>query len=225
MKRDKSNLPQIEKRTLKIELRAEENAESRTLSGYAAVFNELSEPIWWFREQITPEAFENTDMNDVVALFNHDDNKILARVSADTLKLSVDERGLKFEFDAPNTTLGNDLLEDVRNGNVQHCSFAFTIRKQAWEEYTDAENDNIEELRTIMEIDTLYDVSLVVRPAYKATEVDARNVEHLRDEYEKRKNEKTKLPGVESEYITETELRVNENRLDMILAMEPKTDK
>jgi HK97 family phage prohead protease len=140
--------------------------EVRLVSGYAAVFNQLSRNLGWFREKIEPGAFDNVLENDVVALFNHEPNLILARTISKTLKLSVDERGLKYEFEAPNTTAGNDLVVSLERGDIQHSSFSFSIEKEKWEE-----DEEAGEIRTVLEVKRLYDVSPVVFPAYTQTDV------------------------------------------------------
>jgi len=148
---------------VKIEKR-EGDAESRTIIGYAAVFNKWSDPIYgWFREKIDPAAFNAVLNQDTVCLFNHDRNQMLAR-NGITLKLSVDATGLRYEFEAPNTTLGNDLLENIRLGNIKNSSFAFTVKRAEWKKNDD--DTQIEEDRTILEVEELIDVSPVTFPAY-----------------------------------------------------------
>jgi HK97 family phage prohead protease len=131
--------------------------------GHAAVFNSLSEDLGGFREKIQPGAFDDVLKNDVRAYFNHDPNYLLGRTSAGTLRLSVDEQGLRYELDVPNTTAGRDLKENMRLGNITQSSFAFTIGKDgdAWER---AENGA--DIRTIKKVKRLYDVSPVSLPAY-----------------------------------------------------------
>jgi uncharacterized protein len=87
----------------------------------------------------------------------------LGRTSAGTLRISVDEQGLRYELDVPNTTAGRDLKENMRLGNITQSSFAFTIGKDgdAWER---AENGV--DIRTIKKVKRLYDVSPVSLPAY-----------------------------------------------------------
>jgi HK97 family phage prohead protease len=147
-----------------VEIRAE--GEKRTVSGYAAVFEQLSQNLGWFREKIARGAFDNVLDNDVVALFNHDSNHVLARTISKTLQLSVDDTGLRYEFEAPNTTSGNDLIEMLKRGDVQHSSFSFSIEDQKWEQ-----DDELGEIRTVLKVKRLYDVSPVVMPAYKQTDV------------------------------------------------------
>jgi hypothetical protein len=163
-----------------IELRAGEG--SRTIEGYACKFGVMSRDLGWFTEIIDKDAFSDIDLNsqDVKALFNHDSNLILARSNkdVDTLKLEIDATGLKYSFDAPTTSAGNDLLENVRLKNIQHSSFAFLVKVDQWE---DKEGDL--DVRTIMKFSELFDVSPVVDPAYLDTQVDV--AKRSFDEYKK----------------------------------------
>jgi uncharacterized protein len=163
-----------ERRFLNVELRA--GKDSRTVEGYAAVFNSDSENLGWFIERIAPGAFDDVLDNDAVALFNHDPNLILARNKVN-MKLSVDERGLKYSFDAPNTTAGNDLIENLRIGNVRTSSFAFSVEKESW---TYSEDRSKPDIRTIEKVDRLYDVSPVTYPAYPDTSVAQRSFDAVK---------------------------------------------
>ncbi len=97
----------MEKRSINFELRAK--PESRTIFGTATVFNSAYD-MGWYDEEMSAEALKDSDLKDVVALFNHDMNMVLARTSSGTLKLNVTDSAREYEFEAPNTTLGNDLL-------------------------------------------------------------------------------------------------------------------
>jgi HK97 family phage prohead protease len=166
-------------------------AESRTIRGYAAKFGTVSEPLmsrdskYKFRETIAKGAFDGAALDDVRALFNHDANFVLAR-SKDgkgTLKLGVDSTGLWYEFEAPNTTVGNDLLELVRRGDIDQSSFAFRIAEGGaeWKETgTSSAADPVIYLRTITKISRVYDVSPVTEPAYADTSVAVRALETFR---------------------------------------------
>lgn len=144
--------------------------EGRTIKGYAAIFD--SKYVMWegYEETIARGAFDGADFSDVVALFNHESEYLLARTKdgTGTLTLKVDDKGLYFEFEAPNTTIGNDVLENVKLGNIRGCSFAFTVTEQKVEDF---EDDTC--LRTIIKIGKLYDVGPVVNPAYEETEIEA----------------------------------------------------
>ena len=169
-----------ERRFLPIE---ERKKEGRTIEGYAALFNSDSELFageW--TERIAPGAFDDVLNDDAVALFNHDSNLILARNKVN-MKLEVDEKGLRYTFEAPNTTAGNDLVENIANGNVRQSSFAFTVDKDEWEHSEDKAKPSV---RTIKKMKRLYDVSPVTTPAYPDTTVGKRTIDSLKEEAEKR---------------------------------------
>lgn len=159
--------------------------EGRTISGYAVVFGVESRVLWdWdgeFVEVIERGAIDEALINssDVKALFNHDRDALLARSTngAGTLKLTLDDHGLRFEFEAPETTTGNDVLELVRRGDLKGCSFAFTAEAENIEYSKNGE----ERLRRVKKLSGLYDVSVVVDPAYTQTSVDARSFEPQED--------------------------------------------
>ena len=172
---------QIEVRCQTRELRT--NAEGRTIVGYAAKFERWSEPIMgWFKEQIARDAFSECDVTDVIMCFNHNIDSILARTTSGTLTLSTDDEGLRFEFEAPATTMGNDMLELVRRGDISKCSFKFTVEEDEWR-YADKENKLEYDERTIRKIGKLYDVSLVVYPAYSDTEAGVRHLEERKQQF------------------------------------------
>jgi len=177
-----TTMKDLEKRTINIELRA--GKEGRTIEGYAAIYNEETE-LWGFREMIETGAFDNANVSDVRALFNHNPDMILARTSSGTLTVETDDKGLKYSFEAPNTTLGNDLLEMVRRGDISQSSFAFTIEAQQWEE---RDGDDMP-LRRITEVRDVFDVSPVTYPAYEKTTATARSLEKFLEERRGPENE------------------------------------
>jgi len=188
MDRNKEITEQREVRTMVTELHLEKRADgeggSRTISGYAAVFDSWSERLYSFKERIDRMAFDDSDMSDCILCFNHDENEIMARTSSGTLKLTVDNKGLKFEAELPNTTRGNDLLELVRRGDINACSFAFVIEEDSWN-YTD---DNELDERTILKVKKVYDVCPVVHPAYKDTSCDVRSLEERKRKWMEERN-------------------------------------
>jgi len=177
MSKEGNNNSQVERRTFSCEMRAASDSESRTVEGYAAVFGSESEELWGFYEVIEPEAFDEADMEDVRALFNHDPNQILARTSSGTMTLSIDQTGFKYRFDMPETTIGNDLLVSIRRGDISQSSFAFTIREDSWEELADGRI-----LRHIRKIAKVYDVAPVTYPAYEATSATNRSLEQYKSQ-------------------------------------------
>lgn len=154
-----------------MEIRDGENGEdSNKITGYALKFNRWSDTLYgFFREKIDSRALDNANMSNVVALFNHDSNKILGR-TGNNLTLSVDDIGLRFDVELNNTTYAQDLKENIRSGIVSQCSFAFSVTEDGDEWNESKDNNGIYE-RVIQSIDTLYDVSPVTTPAYSDTEV------------------------------------------------------
>lgn len=155
------------------EVRAEEG-NSRHVVGYASVFDSPSDDRG-YREIIKPGAFDGVIMaSDVFALMNHDMRRgVLARSNKGegSLKLSIDDAGLKYEFDAPNTALGDELIEGLRRGDIGASSFSFTVKEERWEKQAGQTY-----IRYIDKIGRLYDVSPVYQPAYEATTCELRGL-------------------------------------------------
>lgn len=149
--------------------------EKRTLSGYAAVFNSDTSIGDYFVERIAPGAFKDTIGGDIRALVDHDWGRIVGRTKSGTLRLVEDERGLRVEFDVPNTTDGNDLWELVERGDISGMSFGFRVTKQEWDESGDVP------VRTIRAVE-LFEVSAVAFPAYDDTSIGKRDLEAARAE-------------------------------------------
>ena len=153
--------PNKEVRTFDVQdLELRMDGDKPTVVGYGAVFNSMSNDLGGFREFIAPDAFEGRLEDDVRFLVNHDANLILARTTNGTLRLSVDEKGLRYEADMPNTSTARDLMELLKNGTISQSSFAFTVEEDSWE-VKDGMN-----IRTIDKVSQLYDVSSVTYPAY-----------------------------------------------------------
>lgn len=194
-------MPSREKRTFgDCEIRAE-NDESGgvTISGYAAVFNTLSQPMWGFREQILPGAFDDVLNDDVRGLFNHDSNFVLGR-NGSTMKLSVDHRGLHYEIQAPDTQTVKDMvIEPMRRGDINQSSFAFAVDEDKWEE-----NDEGVVIRSIVKVKRLYDVSPVTYPAYVAADSTLRSFEGVETEKQKqaKESEKRAQDKIWREYVS-----------------------
>jgi HK97 family phage prohead protease len=148
-----------------------------TLVGYAAVFGKLSEDLGGFREMIRPGAFDRSIKSaaDVLALVNHDDDDVLGRSTAGTLRLATDEVGLRVEIDLPDTTAGRDTAVSVARRDLQGMSFAFYTLVDQW----DFSGSTI--LRDLVDVD-LVDVSVVARPAYTDTSVAVRSLERARSD-------------------------------------------
>lgn len=173
--------------------------ESREVSGYAIVFNSDSNDLGGFIERINPDALEGVvEKSDVLCLLNHNEDKgVLARskYGEGSLRLEIDEIGLKYTFEAPNTALGDELLEGLRRGDINTSSFAFTVGSDNWSKREDGTY-----LRTINSISELFDVSPVYRAAYDATsvQVDARGLDAIRKQEEAEKEQEEDKPTDEA---------------------------
>lgn len=158
---------------VKVEIRSDDTGPPR-LTGYAAIFNSLSEDLGGFREKIKPGAFTNSiKTSDIRALWNHNPDYVLGRNKAGTLTLEEDERGLRIEIIPPETIWAKDLMESIRRGDVDQMSFGFRTKKDEWDE---SNPKNI--IRTLIEVE-LFDVSPVTYPAYPATSIGVRTAEEI----------------------------------------------
>ncbi len=161
--------------------------ESRTVEGYAMLFDTPSTGLS-FTEVIERGALDGVlAKSDVFALLNHNQNRgILARSNKGkgSLMLTVDQKGLKYRFEAPNTPIGEELLENLKRGEIDSSSFACTVEKDTWERGSDGKTK-----RTIQKIAELYDVSPVYNAAYSKTSVYKRGMEDLEAEEQRASEE------------------------------------
>lgn len=140
------------------------------IGGYASVFDTTTDLGWMGKERIARSAFDKvlSDPNlDVVALWNHDMNQLLGRMSSKTLRISTDSTGLEYEIDLPDTQLGRDLRVLVERGDVSGASFAFVPGK--------FEYDKGNDIVTHTSVKRLVDVSPVTTPAYPTASTEARS--------------------------------------------------
>ena len=163
-----------------IEVRAAEAGEREErmiVEGYATTFNEpyvlWSEDGYTVIEQVSDRAFDKTDMNDVIMQYDHE-GRVFARISNNTLELTVDEHGLKIRADLSGTEIGRQLYEEIMGGYTDKMSFGFTVDEDRQEVVENHETGEVTIIRTITAIRKLYDVSAVSLPANNATEISAR---------------------------------------------------
>lgn len=179
--------------------------EKRTVEGYALLFGVRSDGLS-FEEEIQRGSLDGVlAKSDVFALLNHDRGRgILARSKrgSGSLTLSVDEKGLKYRFEAPKTALGDELLENIRRGEVDESSFAFSVSKDKWEKKSDGGWK-----RTIEQIEELYDVSPVYNAAYSQTSVYMRGKEQAEEEL--RQQEERENTRKLSEYYEKLDKSLN----------------
>ena len=147
--------------------------------GYGSVFYDGSPgteyrvwPDLW--ERIMPGAFNNAiTANDIVGCFNHDPNNVLGRTSAGTMNLSVDAKGLVYEIEPGDTSIGRDMVEHLKRKDVTGSSFAFDVMKQSWadEKQPDGSMVQIRQIEAVK----LYEMGPVTFPAYAAATADVRS--------------------------------------------------
>lgn len=158
-----------------------QSASGRTVSGYAVRFETESVNMGFVeiikRGAITEETIKTSD---VFALLNHNENTVLARSNhgVGSLTLTVDNDGVYYEFEAPNTANGDELLEHIKRGEISQSSFAFTVSNEDGAETWTKRSDGVI-VRQINKIARLYDISPVYQPAYESTTCSKRALEKL----------------------------------------------
>ena len=164
-----------EYRKMTMEVRSVDNdADKYYVEGYATTFDEPYHLYYYdnegheVKEQVSRNAFDNTDMSDVIMQYDHE-GRVFARLSNDTLKLNIDDHGLFIRAYLGGTEIGRNLYEEIKGGYTNKMSFGFTVTDDSIEE------DGRDYLRTIKSIGKLYDVSAVSIPANDFTEISARN--------------------------------------------------
>ena len=207
------------------------NTDSRIVEGYASLFNSRSVDLGGFTEVISEGAFDGViERSTCLALMNHSQERgVLARSvkGKGSLKLNVDEKGLHFRFEAPKTTLGDELLEMISRSDMDSCSFAFTVEKDHWEKEEDGTY-----LRHIDQIGKLYDISAVYSAAYPETSIAVaqRSLEAFKQEEiekaEETKEEETKTEEREEPVVdTDTpEVKEEETKEEETKVEEPKDE-
>lgn len=165
---------------------AEGEAPSREITGYAILFDVPSAPLWAddeeeAREVISPSAItrEILDGCDIKMTMFHDRQLILARSKngEGTLSYEVDEKGVKFSFEAPHTADGDKALELVKRGDIAGCSFAFSTHyydESFVGRSVTIENGYCRTTYTVNRVTGVYDFTLAADPAYPDTSVEAR---------------------------------------------------
>ena len=173
-------------RITNIEIReaAEGEPEKLIIRGVPCVFNQETLLFRWDKymvyEQVDERAFDEADMSDVIFNYNHG-GRVFARTRNNSLKLTINKKQKQLEME---TELWDDdeghrqLYRDIKRGNIDKMSFAFTVKSQ--ERTTEERKEDDVQLyivhRKITAIERLFDVSAVDIPAYDATEISARRM-------------------------------------------------
>lgn len=170
------------------EMRAvgEENG-GHIVEGLAAVCEQetVIKSMWGdFIEVIRAGAFDETDFTDVRLLVNHDFNGIaLARSrrnntsdKPNTMQLTADKDGVKIraDLDTENNEQARSLYSAISRGDMDGMSFCFYVSEDNQKWHTRADGTDV---REIMKVDKVIEVSAVNFPAYGGTTIDARSEE------------------------------------------------
>lgn len=216
-------------RTTDNTLRAKDSNDSHVISGTAIVFNQRSQWLGFY-EEIRPQAVRNINFDDTLLLYNHEYGNVLARVNAHNLDISVDDKGVYFRAVLPDTTLANDVYNDIQARNIQGCSFGFNIAKDHWT----VTEDN-EPLHIIDEIDSITELSVTPIPAYSQTSAQvSRSLEDFKKSKEakgmadkEKELEKVQEPVKEQEQpkeepkkVEDIKAKVNVNTDDLMEAIQ-----
>lgn len=171
------------------EIRENEN-DTVELEGYIAKFNSVTELYKGCYEKIERGAFKDTlsDGHNVFLLYHHDFSKPLSSTKNGTLVLNEDDVGLRFKATVNSkVSYGRDVVELVREGLIQGCSFGFNVLEDDYI-YNEVE-DTI--TRTLIKVN-LWEGSVLCIPQYEDTEVTARAKEIADEERNKIKEAKLK---------------------------------
>ena len=182
-----------------VEFRAAEEEGKMILEGYPVVFNQetlIGDEEWGWYEVVDKKALDEADLSDVPLKYNHGDSKgILARTRNGSLKLTVDEKGLKMRAELIDTTDNVDIYKCVKSGLLDKMSFAFNVIEDKIEHKSGTPK------RTITKIGRLFDVAVVDLPAYDQTSIYARSKElvgeRLRNLQPSLENDEATLENVE----------------------------
>ena len=155
---------------------------TKTIRGYASVFNSPSSPGLGFIERVKPGAFSRAlrEKQDVRCLINHDPSLLLGRSTNGTLRMQEDDTGLFFENDLPDTSYARDLFSLIQRGDLNQCSFSFLAKKQKWGQERNADGDMVA-TRDLEDVDLL-DLSAVTVPVYSDTRVGVAGDRDIFDE-------------------------------------------
>lgn len=162
-----------------IEIRATKENDTVSLSGYVVKFDTRSHFLGFY-ETVDKRAFDKSlkSDNNIFALYNHDWNQILGSTRNDSLKLTTDDTGLRFELTPKaNTTFMKDVVELVNSGELRGCSFGFRVKDDDW-----TTKDGTD-YRTLKDVE-LMECTLTALPAYESSEVSNRSYEAYKQERE-----------------------------------------
>lgn len=156
------------------EIEVRDSNDGQKIVGYAAVYGQKTEILPGWNEVIEPGAFDNVLATnpDTVATVNHDDTHVLGRTVSGTLKLSTDDKGLRYEITPPDTQVARDTVALLKRGDLRGASFGFVCGgHDSWTHDADGSDT-----RHIHGFEKLLDVSVVTRPAYEGASAQVRSL-------------------------------------------------
>lgn len=172
----------IERRYFDSEFEVRQNDKGKNMvRGYALKFG-VRYDMGWFTEEIAREALEGADMSDVRILLNHDPNLILGRTSAGTARLAVDDNGLYYEAELPDSPNGENVRVALERGDITQSSWGFMLRMDKDTNGDEWKRENGKDHRIIRSVKKVYDASPVTFPANPDTTAAKRS----HDQYEER---------------------------------------
>lgn len=180
--------------------------EKLEISGYAIVFDEPSKVLGGpggFKEVISKRALDGVDLGNTHLYYQHDSSLILANTKSGTMNLNVTDKGLYFRAEMADTQLGKDTYKLIKRGDLSAMSFGFTVEKDTWNVMT------VPETRTVDKIHELSEISIVTRPAYEKSFVNARSADFLSECRECRLEEQVKKE-IANEKLTLAKALLNE---------------
>ena len=196
------------------------DSKDNVIEGYAIRFNTVSEILYdkekrrFFREIIDKEAInqELIDNSDIKFLFNHDKERLLARRNRGqgSLNVEVRDEGVYFSFEIPNTSIGGDLKEMIRRGEVTTCSFAFVDGDNIEWDFSNREIPT----RVVKSIRGLFDLSAVFDAAYSQTEISCRSLNKMMEAQTKQTETQTDESWKQELNNYRKRLDINESRVD-----------
>ena len=174
---------QMEIRSLPIDISSETQGDNLVVSGIVNGSGSISQVLTnpsngrKFRETIAPGVFNQAIQNAkrIDFLSQHDKSMILSTTDNDSLELRETDKGLEMTASITNTSWGKDTFQLIKDGIIKGMSFGMRVSDDNWT----MGNDGIP-MRTINGIN-LFEVSAVRNPAYLSSEIEARDVDVIKD--------------------------------------------
>lgn len=131
------------------------NGESRTISGYAAIFNNKDKAgdillKGCFAKSISDRGPESTANDKIIMLWQHDTHEPIGRISV----LKEDDKGLYFEAVIDDVERGNQAIKQLESGTLNQFSIGYSY---VWEK---CEYDSERDAFIVKEV-VLYEISVV----------------------------------------------------------------